>query len=755
MARRAEPLNLSFLLDHEREMILSVLQKDEKVRKREEKRIRKLKNELLEIKRRGRRSDAEERECAVCLRALGLVIERGRVCEQCSHRVCSFCMATPPGSKLTRCTVCAKISELKVATGEWFVEERSKRYSHSSSPGSDIIKESIMASPPDGGSSQMRSSGQLQATATSPLPPRPPSGQSECSVGRSSQGKAKRKGSSVLAVESSGLPAVPNNQRGSTVQTHTHLESRRRVRPDGAESVCSLRSTDSITEKLAGGRSPTGSATPSIAVSKTSLTSDRSRSELDLTASGVGPNDDALSGRCRSVPGINEADSDEDIDALMSAHYKSTRSMSSAQSVSSTPCSERKTYLNLPDSDADTTSLSSMMSVYSEAGDYGSVCVSGEIRLSVSYSYKTGALTVLVRECRSLATADERRHRTDSYVKTYLLPDKSRQSKRKTSVKANTINPVFNENLRYVLSHSQLETRTLQVSVWHHDRFAPNSFLGEVEIPLDTSQLETPLEEWFSLQPRADSSPESLLQYKGELTVVLKYIPAEKNLSLPLDQVQVVKKGFLKGKRKITLPEGGRVELLVKEAKNLTAVKGGSSDPFVKGYLLPDERKSTKHKTSVAHGTVNPRWNHTFTYCGLQPSDLESVCLELTLWDKEPLSSNVFLGGVRLGAGTGWAEAKESAPRLLVKVMGQDAEALLDSGSVITLVRPELVEEPNVEPVVVACIHGDTKSYSTSQILEHPSAILGCETKKGLKSCETSDRPCMGRTLTTGFPVQS
>lgn len=28
------------------------------------------------------------------------------------------------------------------------------------------------------------------------------------------------------------------------------------------------------------------------------------------------------------------------------------------------------------------------------------------------------------------------------------------------------------------------------------------------------------------------------MQYKGELTVVLKYIPAEKNLSLPLDQVQ-------------------------------------------------------------------------------------------------------------------------------------------------------------------------------------------------------------------------
>ncbi|KAG7275922.1 hypothetical protein CRUP_011372 [Coryphaenoides rupestris] len=157
------------------------------------------------------------------------------------------------------------------------------------------------------------------------------------------------------------------------------------------------------------------------------------------------------------------------------------------------------------------------------------------------------------------------------------------------------------------------------------------------------------------------------MQYKGELTVVLKYIPAEKNLSLPLDPGQgknrslplvpghLNKKSFLKGKKtsSFTLPQGGMVELLVKEAKNLTAVKsGGTSDPFVKGYLLPDSNKSTKHKTAVERRTVNPRWNHTFTYCGLQPGDLDNVCLELTVWDKEALASNVFLGGVRLGAGT-------------------------------------------------------------------------------------------------------
>uniref|UniRef100_A0A671SUS5 Synaptotagmin-like protein 5 n=1 Tax=Sinocyclocheilus anshuiensis TaxID=1608454 RepID=A0A671SUS5_9TELE len=494
MAKTTDSLNLSFLLEHERQMILSVLQKDEKLRKREEKRIRKLKNELLELKRAGRRSSADQRECAVCLRALGLILQRGNVCTNCHRRICNFCTATPPDSNC-KCTVCAKTAELKVVTGEWFLEERSKRYQHASIASSDVVKKSIISSP-------------------------------------------------------------PGETKSEFVSTQISIKQ------------CLVRHT--LKHKLVKDAPP-------------------------------------------------------------------------------------KTLLMF----ALQTSINSMMSVYSETGDYGNVRVSGEILLNISYSYKTGALNVLVRECRCLATGDERRQRTDAYVKTYLLPDKSRQSKRKTSIKSNTTNPVFNENLRYVVSHSQLEMRTLQVSVWHHDRFGHNNFLGETELTFDSWEFETQIEEWFALQPRNESYVDSVMHYKGELTVVLKYIPAERNVSLPLDQVQV-KKGFLKGKKKnITLPKGGMVELLVKEAKNLTAVKGGSSDPFVKGYLLPDDKKSTKHKTAVVKRTVNPRWNHTFTYCGLQHSDLDSVCLELTVWDREPFASNVFLGGVRLGAGTGLSYGKE------------------------------------------------------------------------------------------------
>jgi len=51
---------------------------------------------------------------------------------------------------LTQCCLCATCChrELKVVTGEWFLEERSKRFQHVNAPTSDVIKQSILSSPP-------------------------------------------------------------------------------------------------------------------------------------------------------------------------------------------------------------------------------------------------------------------------------------------------------------------------------------------------------------------------------------------------------------------------------------------------------------------------------------------------------------------------------------------------------------------------------------------------------------------------------
>lgn len=62
------------------------------------------------MKRKGRRRRQEEgeRQCMRCQRALGLVFERGEVCEDCQQRVCSSCRM-PLAKGRWRCTVCTKI----------------------------------------------------------------------------------------------------------------------------------------------------------------------------------------------------------------------------------------------------------------------------------------------------------------------------------------------------------------------------------------------------------------------------------------------------------------------------------------------------------------------------------------------------------------------------------------------------------------------------------------------------------------------
>ncbi|XP_028698232.1 synaptotagmin-like protein 5 isoform X2 [Macaca mulatta] len=710
MSKNSEFINLSFLLDHEKEMILGVLKRDEYLKKVEDKRIRKLKNELLEAKRRSGKTQQEaSRVCVHCQRNLGLIFDRGDPCQSCSLRVCRECrVAGPDGS--WKCTVCDKIAQLRIITGEWFFEEKAKRFKQVNVLGTDVVRQSILRrSPAEEVQSQEQTCQDAEESDTSPV-----AGKKASHDGPKRKGfllskfRSATRGEIITPKTQSGrsysldldgqhfrsLKSAPGSDRGSTgssdlndqeagsrtpkssrssgvtpVTQRSPAPSTRSVtsvisREYGFENSTDLAALEGTSQEFTKSHRRNTSGTPSIAVSGTSLSSDRSRSELDLSESFTEDLEDTVSIRSKSVPGTLDKDSleetEESIDALVSSQLSTnTHSLASGLSTNSQAGSDRKwTYLNVPDADSDTTSLNSMMSVYSETGDYGNVKVSGEILLHISYCYKTGGLYILVKNCRNLAIGDEKKQRTDAYVKSYLLPDKSRNNKRKTKIRTGT-NPEFNETLKYTISHTQLETRTLQLSVWHYDRFGRNSFLGEVEIPFDSWNFENPTDEWFVLQPKVEFAPDIGLQYKGELTVVLRYIPPEENLMLPPEQLQG-NKTFKKGKKKESpVISGGILEVFIKEAKNLTAVKsGGTSDSFVKGYLLPDDSKATKHKTLVIKKSVNPQWNHTFMFSGIHPQDIKNVCLELTIWDKEAFSSNIFLGGVRLNSGSGVSHGK-------------------------------------------------------------------------------------------------
>ncbi|KFM62120.1 Synaptotagmin-like protein 5, partial [Stegodyphus mimosarum] len=249
-------------------------------------------------------------------------------------------------------------------------------------------------------------------------------------------------------------------------------------------------------------------------------------------------------------------------------------------------------------------------------------------------------MEVFVKQCRNLAAVDIRRNKSDPYVKCYLLPDKTRSGKRKTKTKKNTLNPIFNELLRFPVLKHELESRTLWLSVWNSDLFGRNDFLGEITLPLGYRLLDSPTLRWYPLQERMESLT-SPLNYKGELFLALKYVPRDLSLESRFRPAPVISLR-------------GALHVLVKEARNISVNRSsGALDAFCKSYLLPDKSKSSKQKTPVVKKSRHPKWYYTVIYEDLSVDELRERSLELTVWDHDKLSSNEFMGGVRLNTGTG------------------------------------------------------------------------------------------------------
>uniref|UniRef100_A0A182U7N0 C2 domain-containing protein n=1 Tax=Anopheles melas TaxID=34690 RepID=A0A182U7N0_9DIPT len=319
----------------------------------------------------------------------------------------------------------------------------------------------------------------------------------------------------------------------------------------------------------------------------------------------------------------------------------------------------------------------SMASVYSGAGEgrYGTVTVRGQIEFGMQYNYKQGALEIHVKQCKDLAAVDTKRNRSDPYVKVYLLPDKSKSGKRKTKVKKHTLNPVFDEVLRFHMSLNSLQTRTIWITVWHSDMFGRNDFLGEVMMGLQDKVFDNPQPQWYQLQERSEPF-EDLSAYKGDIIVGLKYVSADADGGGIMGAGSGViggsggstSSGFgtlnlrkfstrsLTSNSSSTLSghSKGALHVLVKEAKHLQPIKSnGTCDAFCKSYLLPDKNRSSKQKTPVIKRTNCPVWNYTFVYEDVSLAELSERALELTIWDHDRLASNEFLGGVRFSLGNG------------------------------------------------------------------------------------------------------
>ncbi len=115
------------------------------------------------------------------------------------------------------------------------------------------------------------------------------------------------------------------------------------------------------------------------------------------------------------------------------------------------------------------------------------------------------------------------------------------------------------------------------------------------------------------------------------------------------------------GKSTASQPELGSIQFSVEYIQSLSQLKvhlisatnlpacdsNGLSDPYVKLHLLPGIAKATKLRSKTVYKNLNPKFNETLQYDGINLLDLDEKTLRLTVLDEDKFGFD-FIGEFRL-----------------------------------------------------------------------------------------------------------
>ncbi|KAL9896480.1 extended synaptotagmin-like protein 2 isoform 5-T10 [Glossina fuscipes fuscipes] len=137
--------------------------------------------------------------------------------------------------------------------------------------------------------------------------------------------------------------------------------------------------------------------------------------------------------------------------------------------------------------------------ITSSAGENGL----GRIQLSIHYMVQRQKLFITIHKIMNIPLRDPT-NIPDPYVKLYLLPGRSKESKRKTVVVKDNCNPVYDATFEYLISMAELMQSELEVTVCTQKGFllGGSPIIGMLKISLnETDIIENGLNSWFDLQP--------------------------------------------------------------------------------------------------------------------------------------------------------------------------------------------------------------------------------------------------------------
>ncbi|KAL8609733.1 hypothetical protein ACOMHN_042772 [Nucella lapillus] len=103
----------------------------------------------------------------------------------------------------------------------------------------------------------------------------------------------------------------------------------------------------------------------------------------------------------------------------------------------------------------------------------------GEALLSLNYLPSAGRLNVDIIKAKQLLQTDMIGG-SDPYTKITLVHFEKPIKTKKTSIKKNTIDPVFNESVSFNVTTQQLENTSLVITVWDHNSKSKDDFVGRI-----------------------------------------------------------------------------------------------------------------------------------------------------------------------------------------------------------------------------------------------------------------------------------
>ncbi|KAJ8024046.1 Phosphatidylinositol 4-phosphate 3-kinase C2 domain-containing subunit beta [Holothuria leucospilota] len=121
--------------------------------------------------------------------------------------------------------------------------------------------------------------------------------------------------------------------------------------------------------------------------------------------------------------------------------------------------------------------------------------IGGQVKLSLYY--QQNALFIVVSHAKDLPARGG--SLPDPYVKTYLIPDPYKSTKKKTKVVKKTRNPTYNEVIMYKVTKEEAWHRTVRLTVWNSDLLKDHPYMGGVDIVLEQFDLNSKTTRWFLL----------------------------------------------------------------------------------------------------------------------------------------------------------------------------------------------------------------------------------------------------------------